>query len=351
MMMLQNTDEWWQAVQNKNREYDGRFVMAVRSTGIYCRPSCPARLPLRKNVAFYALPEAAEQAGFRACKRCNPRDVDAADPQVQLVRQVCQFIEARPGEQVTLDTLAGQVNFSPYHLQRTFKQVMGISPRQYAEARRVQHLKTQLRAGDTVTTALYEAGFGSSSRLYAQAGAQLGMTPSTYRKGGTGMQIGYTVVDCPLGRLLVAATARGVCAVSLGSDDTQLIDALFEEYPAAEISRNDDGFQAWVSAIVAYLNGWQPHLDLPLDLQATAFQLRVWQALIAIPHGETRSYAQIAAALNAPKSARAVARACATNPVSLVIPCHRVVREDGGLGGYRWGIERKAALLEQEKGH
>jgi AraC family transcriptional regulator of adaptative response/methylated-DNA-[protein]-cysteine methyltransferase len=341
--------ECWEAVQNKDKRFDGRFVVAVRSTGVYCRPSCPSRIPLRKNVTFFMLPEAAENAGFRACKRCQPREVSPSDPQAEVVQRACRYIDAHLDETPSLEDLGTQVSLSPFHLQRTFKQVMGVTPRQYADGLRVSRFKAQLREGDSVTDALYEVGYGSSSRLYERTDSHLGMTPSTYRKGGVGMDIRYTVVDCPLGRLLVAATERGVCAVSLSGEDDVLVKALHEEYPAADISRDEGGISAWVQVIVDYLNGWQPHLDLPLDLQATAFQLRVWQELRAIPYGETRSYSQIAKSMGNPKATRAVARACATNPAALVIPCHRVVREDGDLGGYRWGIARKAALLETEK--
>jgi len=348
---LQTIDEkaCWEAVQRKDRRYDGAFVVAVRSTGVYCRPSCPSRLPLRKNVTFFPLPEAAEQAGFRPCKRCQPRDVQAVDPQVEMVQRACRYIDAHADALPSLDELGAQVSVSPYHLQRTFKSVMGITPRQYAEARRVDALKVELRNGGSVTDALYGAGYGSSSRLYERADAHLGMTPATYRKGGAGMHIGYTLVDSPLGRLLVAATGRGVCAVCLGDDDAALKSALVAEYPNADLHADDGDLSDWVRAILAYLEGWQPHLDLPLDLQATALQRRVWQALQAISYGETRSYSQIAAAIGSPKAARAVARACATNPAALVIPCHRVVRENGDLGGYRWGLARKAALLEIER--
>ena len=345
-----NDADCWQAVLDRDASFDGRFVLAVRSTHIYCRPSCPARRPLRKNVTFFALPEAAERAGYRPCKRCRPRDIAVRDPQAEVVQQVCRYIAAHLDESLTLDELGAQVNVSPFHLQRTFKQVMGISPREYAEACRLDQLKTHLRNGDSVTGALYEAGFNSSSRLYDRAPASLGMTPAAYRKGGAGMRIGYTIVDSPLGRLLVAATERGVCAVSLG-DDTVLESTLLGEYPAAQIQRDDTHLHQWVSAILDYLNGWQPHLDLPVDVQATAFQRRVWQELQNIPYGETRSYSEVARAIGSPKAVRAVANACANNPAALVIPCHRVVREDGSLGGYRWGIQRKAALLQQEREH
>jgi AraC family transcriptional regulator of adaptative response/methylated-DNA-[protein]-cysteine methyltransferase len=226
---------------------------------------------------------------------------------------------------------------------------MGITPRQYAEARRLSGLKAQLKQGQTVTTALYETGYGSSSRLYEQVSTKLGMTPATYRRGGKGMHINYTLVDCSLGRLLVAITERGLCAISLGNSDAELVTALLEEYPAAEFYRDDINLSMWVHKLLDHLKGGQIHLDLPLDFQATAFQWRVWEELRAIPYGSTRSYSEIAKAIGHPKAVRAVARACATNPVSLVIPCHRVIREDGSLGGYRWGLERKQVLIQEEQ--
>lgn len=244
--------------------------------------------------------------------------------------------------------MSSHVGVSPYHLQRTFKRVMGITPRQYAEAYRLGQLKTRLKEGDNVTRALYDVGYGSSSRLYERAGSELGMTPAAYGRGGPQTRIGYTIVDCQLGRLLVAATERGICAVSLGDADTALEAVLAEEYPASQIGRDDGKLGEWVGAILSYLGGQLPHLDLPLDIKATAFQRRVWQELQSIPYGSTRSYSQIASALGQPKAARAVAQACASNPVALAIPCHRVVREDGNLGGYRWGVERKEALLSRE---
>jgi AraC family transcriptional regulator of adaptative response/methylated-DNA-[protein]-cysteine methyltransferase len=238
---------------------------------------------------------------------------------------------------------------SPYHVQRTFKRIMGITPRQYAAACRSKRFKAQLRKGDSVTTALYDAGYGSSSRLYEKAPAQLGMTPAAYRRGGAGMSIHYATVDCPLGRLLVAATERGVCAVSLGHSDAALEAALLREFPRADIHRNEAGLRRWINALVRHLDGREPHLDLPLDVQATAFQWRVWEALRAIPYGSTRSYGEIARAIGRPSAVRAVARACATNRVALITPCHRAIREDGGLGGYRWGLKRKQALLAKER--
>jgi AraC family transcriptional regulator, regulatory protein of adaptative response / methylated-DNA-[protein]-cysteine methyltransferase len=339
-----NEAECWERTLEKDPRYDGTFVVAVRSTGIYCRPSCPARMPRRENVRFYANPEEAEGAGFRACKRCSPNEQAF---EAEVVERVCRYIDERLEHAPTLAQMGEHVSLSPYHLQRIFKRAMGITPRQYADARRLEQFKQRLRDGDSVTDAVYDAGYGSSSRVYERA--PLGMKPSTYRRGGEGMSIGYSVVDCPLGRLLVGATERGVCSVELGDDDEALVKGLHDEYPAAELWRSDTSFREWVDRLLCYLSGEQPHLELPLDIQATAFQWRVWEALRAIPYGETRSYSEIAEAIGAPKAARAVARACATNPAAMVIPCHRVVREDGELGGYRWGMARKEALLKQEQ--
>jgi AraC family transcriptional regulator of adaptative response/methylated-DNA-[protein]-cysteine methyltransferase len=274
---------------------------------------------------------------------------EPGDPQVERVQSACRYIEANLESTLTLVDLGARVGLSPYHFQRTFKRVMGITPRQYADACRLARLKTRLKESRTVTTALYEAGYGSSSRLYERASSQLGMTPGTYRRGGRATQIRYTLAACPLGRLLLAGTPRGICAVYLGDGDTALEAELHREFPSAEVTRDDAGLQPWVNELLLHLAGEQPHLDLPLDVQATAFQWRVWQELRAIPYGSTRSYSEIASALGQPTAARAVARACATNPVSVIIPCHRVVREDGSLGGYRWGLQRKQALLQQEK--
>jgi AraC family transcriptional regulator of adaptative response/methylated-DNA-[protein]-cysteine methyltransferase len=269
--------------------------------------------------------------------------------QVAVVRRACRYIEANLEEPLTLAALAAHVGQSPGHLQRLFTRVTGISPREYADACRLGRLKERLKERKTVTTAMYEVGYGSSSRLYERAAAQLGMTPGTYRRGGRGMRLRYTVAACPLGRLLLAATERGVSAVYLGDEDGPLEEALRREYPAAEVTRDDRSLGGWLGELLEHLHGRRPHLDLPLDVQATAFQRRVWQELQAIPYGRTRSYGEVARRLGRPTATRAVARACATNPVSVVVPCHRVVREDGGLGGYRWGLERKRRLLEQER--
>ena len=351
----------WQSVQTRDRGADGAFVYAVRSTGIYCRPSCASRKPRREQVEFFSLPAAAEQCGFRACLRCRPRLARLRDPRTAAVANVCREIEAQidadgaktaTGDAsetpLTLRTLSSRAGMSAHQLERAFRSVMGISPRQYADARRMRRLKSRLRKGDDVTTALYDAGFGSSSRLYERAPAQLGMTPATYRQGGAGMKIRYAIVGSPLGRLLVAATDRGISALYLGKEDGPLESSLRKEYPRAELQRDRNSLQGWVGKILEHLRGREPNLDLPTDVQATAFQRRVWEELRKIPYGTTRTYGQVARAIGKPKAIRAVARACATNPVSVVVPCHRVVRADGNLAGYRWGLERKQALLEQE---
>jgi AraC family transcriptional regulator of adaptative response/methylated-DNA-[protein]-cysteine methyltransferase len=335
------------AVASRDARLDRAFVYAVRSTGIYCRPSCPSRRPRPKQMQFFAIPEAAERAGFRPCLRCRPQHAPRST-QAELVRRVCSAIEADVDRPADLRRLAEGSGISAQHLQRTFRKALGITPRQYADAIRIARLKTHLRKGIDVTTALYETGYGSASRLYEKSDAQLGMTPATYRRGGSGMRISYTIADCPLGRVLVAATNRGISAIYLGDQDEPLAAALGKEYPLAEISRSSEGHSQWVRAIVRHLAGAQPQLDLPTDVAATAFQRRVWEALRAIPVGTTRTYSEVARSLGRPTATRAVARACATNPTSIVVPCHRVIRTDGSLGGYRWGLHRKQLLLEQE---
>lgn len=341
-------ERFWNAVTQRDREFDGAFVTAVLTTGIYCRPSCPARHPKRENVTFYSGPDEAERHGFRPCKRCHPRQA-MTDPQVQLVRDATALLDDPGLEALTLDHLGEHLDVSPHHLQRTFKKIMGISPRQYAESRRVERLKSGLRNGSDVTTALYDAGYGSSSRLYERAPDRLGMTPATYRRGGQGMTIGYVIVDSPLGRLLVGTTERGVSLIALADSDEPLESRLYSEYPNATIVRGHQEYEEAVEAILQYLEGKRPRLDLPVDLQATAFQWQVWEALREIPVGETRSYAEIARQIGKPTASRAVAQACGSNPAALVIPCHRVVRSDGATGGYRWGSERKEALLASER--
>jgi AraC family transcriptional regulator of adaptative response/methylated-DNA-[protein]-cysteine methyltransferase len=327
---------------------DGAFVYAVRSTGIYCRPSCPSRRPRAKQVLIFGQPDAAERAGYRACRRCHPRETPG-NPQVELVRRVCVELERKAEGAVSLRALAGATGISSAHLQRTFRKVMGISPRQYADALRVARFKSELRKGKDVTTALHEVSYGSTSRLYEKSDAQLGMTPATYGRGGSGMKISYTIAPCSLGRVLVAATDRGISAVYLGDRDSDLVAALRKEYPNAEIRSGPEEHSKWVRAIVKHLADSNAPLDLPTDVVATAFQRRVWEALRRIPAGKTRTYSEVARAIGQPSAVRAVAHACATNPASIVVPCHRVVRTDGSLGGYRWGLGRKERLLEREK--
>jgi AraC family transcriptional regulator of adaptative response/methylated-DNA-[protein]-cysteine methyltransferase len=341
----------WHAVQTRDTTSDGRFVYAVTSTGIYCRPSCPSRKPRRDRVRFFDAPDAARAAGFRACKRCKPDAALAADPWIERIRRACVYLSNVDGHP-SLATLAARLGGSPYHLQRNFKRLVGVTPREYAEAVRLRKVKGRLRQPGDITGAMLDAGYGSSSRFYERAVPKLGMAPSVYRRGGAGMEIGYTIVESPntsLGRLLVAATSRGVCAVAMGSSDTELTRALAREYPAAAITTDAGALAQWTRSILAHLSGRRPRLDLPLDVQATAFQWQVWQALAAIPYGETRTYSDVASSIGRPRAVRAVARACATNPVALAIPCHRVVPAVGGVGGYRWGAGRKKALLGLER--
>jgi AraC family transcriptional regulator, regulatory protein of adaptative response / methylated-DNA-[protein]-cysteine methyltransferase len=340
-------EEYWQAVLERDSQANGKFVYAVRSTGIYCRPTCPARRPQREQVLFFTLPEAAEEAGFRACRRCQPRG-NEEQAQIELVQRACRYIEQHLDETLRLEDLSAELGLSLAYAQRLFKRVMGITPRQYAEAQRLELLKNQLKQGRSVTRTLYEVGYSSSSRLYERAPGQLGMTPTAYKRGGAGMLIDYTIVDSPLGRLLVAATERGVCRIGLHDSDEVLVETLRHEYPAAELRQDGTQLRTWLEALMRYLQGEQPHLDLPVDIRATAFQWRVWEELRNIPYGETRSYSEIAGAIGQPQAQRAVAQACKQNPVPLIIPCHRVVRGDGSQGGYRWGAERKKRLLEQE---
>jgi AraC family transcriptional regulator of adaptative response/methylated-DNA-[protein]-cysteine methyltransferase len=351
--VVMNNPELWNAVVARDASRDGSFVFAVRSTGIYCRPSCPARRPRREQVSFFQVPEAAEQAGFRACRRCHPRRARANDPQIEIVRRICHAIDEHDEEPLTLKTLSAETKISAHHLQRTFKDIMGITPRQYAETRRLDQFKSKVKSGASVTEAMYDAGYGSSRGLYEKSHERLGMTPATYGRGGRGMRIIYTIADCALGRVLVAATQRGVCSVALGDSDSKLISSLFAEYPNASIDSQDTlispSLNLWLDKVLAHLNGKSARIELPLDLQATAFQLRVWEELRRIPFGATRSYQEIAAAIGNPTAVRAVARACAGNHLALVIPCHRVIRENAELGGYRWGLERKRKLLESER--
>jgi AraC family transcriptional regulator of adaptative response/methylated-DNA-[protein]-cysteine methyltransferase len=338
---------YWRATMTRDARADGTFVLAVRSTHIYCRPSCPARRPLRQNVIFFHTGSEAEKQGFRACRRCRPNEV--AGPVALVEQAVREMRKFESDEAIAFAALASRLNTSSGRLRRAFVQVTGLRPRDLAAALRLERFKKLLRDGKPIADALYETGYGSTSRVYENSNAQLGMTPSTYRKGGRGMKIGYVIAKSSIGKILVAATQRGISAVYLGDAEAKLVEELREEYPQAEISVAGDTFGRWVKEIVQRVEGNPPRMELPLDLQATAFQRRVWQELQRIPRGSTRTYTQVAQALGDPKSVRAVARACATNPVSIVVPCHRVIRGDGSLAGYRWGLPRKEQLLAQER--
>ena len=345
---LAGDDSRWTAVLGRDEASDGRFVYAVASTGIYCRPSCPSRRPRRNQVRFFSSPSAAETEGFRACRRCEPRK---SEPDARRrVREAREYLDRHLDETVTLERLGAAVGLSPYHLQRSFRRQTGMSPKAYADARRMERMKAGLRKGDTVSRATYDAGYTSTSRAYDHARARIGMTPAAYRRGGAGLRIRYTTLPTSLGVLLVAATDRGLCAVTLGDSVKALEDGLRDEYPAARIEAGDDQLRAWTTAVVDRLEGSGTAPSPPLDVQGTAFQMRVWEELQRIPMGSTRSYSEVARAIGHPTAARAVAGACAGNPVAVVIPCHRVVRETGEPGGYRWGAERKRAILEREKG-
>jgi AraC family transcriptional regulator, regulatory protein of adaptative response / methylated-DNA-[protein]-cysteine methyltransferase len=338
----------WRAVERRDRSFDGRFVYAVSSTHIYCRPSCSSRRPTRAKVEFFKSPTDAERAGYRACKRCRPTS-GADAPVERAIARACDYLSRHADKAVTLTTVAREVGLSPFHLQRAFKRALGISPREYRDAERRRRLADRLRKGDTVSRATYEAGFGSSSRVYEQSAQRIGMTPAELRKGGAGQRIQFSIVDCALGRLLAAYTERGVCSVKLGDDDRELERAFRGEFPSAEIHRAGAGIHEWIASIVRSLETGTPATAIPVDARGTAFQWRVWNELQRIPRGTTLSYSDVAKRIGQPNAVRAVARACATNPVALVIPCHRVVREDGSLGGYRWGLERKRKLLDNEQ--
>jgi len=340
----------WRLVLARDRASDGRFVYAVTSTGIYCRPSCPSRRPARRFVQFFDLPTEAHDAGFRPCLRCKP-DTRGSAPDIDKIRRACVFIDGHLDERLTLDAIAKEIGLSPFHLQRSFKRCMGISPRQYRDARRMGQFKQTLKRGRNVTESIYEAGYGSSSRLYERAGGELGMTPAAYRKGGLGFRIDFTIAQSELGLMLLAATKRGICMLGFGDDSAGLEKKLRDEFREADIVRNDDLLSNYVDTVRQHLDGRILELDLPLDVKATAFQRKVWEELRRIGYGESISYSELAARVNAPRSARAVARACATNPVAIAVPCHRVVRKGHELGGYRWGVERKQELLNKEANH
>jgi AraC family transcriptional regulator of adaptative response/methylated-DNA-[protein]-cysteine methyltransferase len=341
-------DPRWNAVLSRDATRNGEFVFAVSSTGVYCRPSCAARRPRRENVEFFLGPEQAERAGYRACLRCRPKSISGNSPS-DSVKAICRFIEQHLDEPLTLGRLGKEFHQSPFHLQRRFKQVLGITPRAYADSCRLRLLKRNLQSGDSVTRAMYDAGYGSSSRLYEKTASQLGMTPDKYRRGAIAATIRYTCADSPLGRMLIAATDRGICSIQFARTDGELLEGLKHEFPFASRRLDDGGLQSWASALLRHMRGKDLDASLPLDIRASAFQRRVWTYLQSIPFGATRSYSEVAKAIGRPRAVRAVARACATNPVAIAIPCHRVVRQDGSMSGYRWGIERKQALLRMER--
>jgi AraC family transcriptional regulator of adaptative response/methylated-DNA-[protein]-cysteine methyltransferase len=345
-------DTAWKAVLDRDADLDGAFVYAVRSTGVYCRPSCASRRPLRKNVEFFSSVEQAEGAGYRACLRCKPRQATVDSATERGVEAARRFLDANADRSVPLAELAAEARLSASHLQRSFKRIVGVSPKQYSQAGRVSRFKTRLRAGDTVSRATYEAGFGSSSRVYENSNDVLGMTPAAFRRGGAGVSISYTIADAPIGRVLVATTNRGVCAVEIGATIADVERALKDDFPNADIQRDDDAHGTWVRAVLDRVRhpASSKGNRIPLDVNGTAFQLKVWDALRQIPAGERRTYSEVAASIGQPSASRAVARACATNRIAVVIPCHRVVRGSGELSGYKWGVERKARLLDEEAG-
>ena len=345
-MAVSTASHRWNAVLRRDPGADGRFVYAVRSTGVYCRPSCPSRRPRREQVSFFPQPAAAELAGYRACRRCHPSNGGAANPDIALVRHACAYLDSHVDDPITLTLLGRVTGAPPARLHRAFRRLTGITPREYRDARRSDRLRSALRTRHRVGPSVYDAGYGSSSRVYERADRMLGMTPATYARAGRGAHIRFTIVPSPLGPLLVAATARGICRIGVGD---HLEQEFRREFAAATIARDDGALARQARLIVRHLEGRAPHVDLPLDVRATAFQRRVWRELLAIPRGATRSYTEVARAIGRPSATRAVARACATNPVALVVPCHRVVRADGGLGGYRWGEERKRRLLAAEE--
>lgn len=337
----------WAAVARRDPMADGSFYFSVSTTGIYCRPSCPSRRAGRGHVAFHRTREEAERAGFRPCKRCRPDDAGLAERRAAAVAKACRLIETAEALP-SLDALAAAAGMSRFHFHRVFKAVTGVTPRAYAAAHRAKRVREELPRSRTVTDAIYGAGFNSSGRFYAGAGGELGMTPSSFRAGGAGATIRFAVGECSLGSILVATTERGVCAILLGNKPNALVRELQDRFPKARLIGGDRGFEKTVATVVGFVEVPARGLDLPLDVRGTAFQRRVWQALRRIPAGKTTTYTEIARRIGEPRSVRAVARAVATNPIAVAIPCHRVVRLDGGLAGYRWGVERKRALLTRE---
>ncbi|KAE8760957.1 bifunctional DNA-binding transcriptional regulator/O6-methylguanine-DNA methyltransferase Ada [Paraburkholderia madseniana] len=340
--------ERWEAVVRREPQADGAFFYAVKTTGVFCRPSCASRQPRRENVAFFADANAARAAGYRDCKRCQPGGLPR---ELEIVNRACAALDADPQQRLTLAQLSDAVHVSPFHLQRLFKRVVGVSPRQYQAAQRGAALRDALQSGSDVTRATLDAGFGSPSRMYDSASAELGMAPSAFRRKGAGLTVRYASAPTSLGFVLIAATDKGICKIGFGDDAAILVDDLRGEFANAGLVEDATRLAPFIAQIDAYLRGTRQDFDLPLDIAATAFRQRVWDALRRIPYGETRSYSQIAEAVGSPRAVRAVASACATNPVALAIPCHRVLQKGGALAGYRWGLPRKAALLDNEAQH
>ena len=340
-------EERWQAIKRRDAAFDGKFVFAVRTTGVFCRPSCTSRPAKRENVSFFPTVTEAEKAGYRACKRCRPERLGAPDLQVEAVKRACERIE-QAEESPKLAALAASAGLSPYHFHRVFKAITGVTPKAYAAETRARRAAEKLRTAETVTEAIYDSGFNSSSRFYENTSARLGMTPGALRRGGAGASIRFAVGQASLGAVLVAATDKGVCAILLGDDPDVLVRELQDRFPRAELKGGDVEFERMVAQVVGLVEAPGQRLDLPLDIRGTAFQQMVWAALQAIPAGKTATYTEIARAIGQPKAVRAVAQACAANPLAIAIPCHRVVRADGDLSGYRWGVERKRKLIDRE---
>ena len=341
-------DARWDAVVSKDKRADGQFYFSVRTTGVYCRPSCPARRARRENVAFHLSCEAAEAAGFRSCKRCRPREASQSERDAALIARACSLIE-KSDEPLRLASLAAASGLSPFHFHRLFKAATGLTPKAYADAHRADRVRKALPSSKTVTAAIYDAGFNSNGRFYASSAQVLGMTPGRYRAGGQWVKIRFAIGECSLGSILVAATDKGVCAILMGNDPEALVRQLQDRFAKAELIGGDARFETLVAKVVGFVEQPRLGLDLPLDVRGTAFQQRVWKALRQIGVGKTASYGEIAARIGNPKSIRAVAQACAANMLAVAIPCHRVIRTDGQLSGYRWGVQRKRALLEREK--